>query len=85
PLLVSPLIQALDVRNERFKDDDIKVNSIAPGEEVRTRIRIGVGRDKSTYRGTRIIRIKADPRGKIAERNELNNTFSVRVKAHHCS
>lgn len=80
PLAISPLISAYDMRDPSFKDDDRKLNSLAPGETQKTRIRIGVGKKKSGMVGWRKIRIIADPKDKIDESREVNNTYDVYVK-----
>ena len=83
-LFVSPLIRAWDADDLAFKDSDVKINSLAPGETVRARVRIGIMRNKSDYDGVRTIRVKADPLGRISESNEANNTYTVHVDA-YCS
>ncbi len=84
-LAISPLLHVEDARDDGFKDDDVTFNSLAPGEQATFRVRIGIGKNKAGYKGVRTIRIKADPRHKIEEHNERNNTYSVRVHANaHC-
>lgn len=78
-LLYSPLIKVYDSRNRAFKDADLRINSLAPGETTRVRVRIGLLRKKGHYRGWRKFIIKADPKDKIRESNELNNSYPVRI------
>lgn len=80
PLAISPLISAFDLKDPSFKDDDRKLNSLAPGETQKTRIRIGMGKNKKGMQGWRKIRIIADPKDKIDETKEKNNTYDVWVK-----
>jgi len=79
-LWVSPLVRAWDVDDGAFKDADIKINSLAPGETVKARVRIGILRNKVNFDGVRTIKIKADPNDRIVEANEWNNTYTVRVR-----
>lgn len=83
-LWISPLVSAWDADDKAFKDADIKINSLAPGETVRARVRIGILRNKVNFDGVRTIRIKADPNDRISEVNEWNNTYAVRVRT-NCS
>ena len=78
-LFVSPLIRVYDDANERFSDAEIKINALEPGEAVTARIRLGTLERKRGYEGTRLIRIQADPRNRIDESRERNNTYAVRV------
>lgn len=80
PLGLYPLISAYDMDDPTFKDDDRKLNSLAPGETQKTRIRIGALKNKRGMTGWRRIRIIADPRDRIDETRESNNTYDVRVK-----
>lgn len=79
-LAISPLISAYDLDDPSFKDDDVKLNSLAPGETQKARIRIGGLKKKSGMTGWRRIRIVADRKDKIDELNEKNNSYDVRVK-----
>lgn len=78
-LLFSPLIKVYDSKNRAFKDADVRVNSLAPGETTRVRVRIGLFRKKSSYNGWRKFIVKADPSNRIREVNELNNSYPVRI------
>ena len=78
-LIFTPLISVYDKYNKRFKDADVKINSLAPGESTRVRVNIGRLKSKRNLGGLRKIIIHVDPRDKIRETNELNNTFAVRV------
>lgn len=79
-LITSPLISAFDMNDPSFKDDDRKLNSLKPGETQSTLINIGIGKRKKGIVGWRKIRIMADPRDKIEESREINNTYDVWVK-----
>lgn len=78
-LVISPLIKVYDSKNRAFKDADVKINSLAPGETTRARIRIGIFRKKSSFNGWRKFIIKADPYDRIREVNELNNSYPIRI------
>ncbi len=78
-LVFTPLIKVFDIHNEEFRDNDIKINSLAPGETTTVRINIGRFHKKRYYGGLRKIIIHVDPKDKIRESNELNNTFAVKV------
>jgi len=81
-LWVSPFVRVWDDENQKFQDTEVRINSLAPGETQRVRVRIGSFERKSGYVGWRKIRIHADPLGRIRETNELNNSYHVNVRAH---
>ena len=78
-LVFTPLIKVYDSRNRAIRDNDIKINSLAPGEETKVNINLGRFQNKNYYGGLRKIIIHVDPKDKIRETNELNNTYAVRV------
>ncbi|MEM7620375.1 MAG: CARDB domain-containing protein [Pseudomonadota bacterium] len=78
-LVISPLVRVYDDKNRAFKDADIRINSLAPGETTRVKVRIGLFRKKSSFKGWRRLIVKADPYDKIRETNELNNSYPVRI------
>jgi hypothetical protein len=81
PIVVgSPLFSVYDVEDESFFDDDARpLESLAPGETATARVRIGVLRDKRGVSGVRKFVAVADPDDRIAESNERNNSYFVRV------
>ncbi len=84
-LFFSPLIKAFDVARPDLSDPDVKITSLAPGEEVTAKVNISMFKPvKGIVHSTRIYEVQADPDDKIAERNELNNSFRVKVKGVHC-
>ncbi|MGH1351921.1 MAG: CARDB domain-containing protein [Methyloligellaceae bacterium] len=78
-LIFTPLIKVYDQHDQSIKDADVKINSLAPGETTRVRVSLGRLRFKDHLGGWRKIIIKVDPKDKIRETNELNNSYSVRV------
>ena len=75
-LVFTPLIKVYDSRDHAIKDADVKINSLAPGETARVRINLGRLRSKDHLGGWRKIIIKVDPKDKIRETNELNNSYA---------
>jgi len=82
PLIVgSPLFSVYDVENPSFFDDDARpLESLAPGETATARVRIGVLRNKDGISGMRKFVAVADPDDRIAESDERNNSYFVRVR-----
>lgn len=81
PIVVgSPLFSVYDVENPSFFDDDARpLESLAPGETATARVRIGVLRNKGGVSGVRKFVAVADPDDRIAESDERNNSYFVRV------
>ena len=84
-LFFSPLIKAFDVLRPDLNDPDTKITSLKPGEEVTAQVNISMFKPvKGIPKSTRIYEVQADPDDKIEERNELNNSFRVKVKGVNC-
>ncbi len=78
-LVFTPLIKVYDEHDRSIKDADVKINSLAPGETTSVSVRLGRLRFKDHLGGWRKIIIKVDPKDKIRETNELNNSYAVRI------
>ncbi len=78
-LLLTPMVTVYDAHDRRIRDRDVKINSLAPGESTRVRVKMGRFFRKGHLGGWRKIIIKVDPRDKIRESNELNNSYAVRI------
>ena len=82
PLVVdAPLFEVFDVDDESFFDKDFRpLESLAPGETATARVRVGAFRNKDGVTGVRRFVAIADPGDRIAESNERNNSYFVRVR-----
>ncbi len=82
PLVVdAPLFEVFDVDDESFFDKDFRpLESLAPGETATARVRVGAFRVKDGVTGVRRFVAIADPEDRIAESDERNNSYFVRVR-----
>ncbi|MBI1384310.1 MAG: hypothetical protein GC150_05320 [Rhizobiales bacterium] len=79
-LWISPILRVQDLADAGFKDAEVRIKALDPGESISIRVNIGTLRSKVDYDGSRRLRVIADPRNRIEEANELNNALTVRVR-----